>query len=303
MTRQRKTKVQLVGGLGNQLLGYAFGRYLEVVKGHSVVFDTSEIDRGYTKHGVTIETYSLPGEFDNVRLRRGLIRYWSRQVSFAIQSRLPSVKFPHFASRCYTATEVGWDPLHEEVERGTTVRGYFASSRYYDKLNQLGLGFSIEPKNPSKFFLETAQTLSVRSFISLHVRRGDYVALQGGYGLVGSGYFSEALDLLNRNGGDKELLVIFSDEIDSARRVLFGIGDDKEKVFICPPSESDAAESLALMTMAKHHIISNSTFSLWGALLKQGQGMIVVPDPWHKGMPTPNMLIPDRFNKINSHFE
>jgi hypothetical protein len=170
-------------------------------------------------------------------------------------------------------------------------------------LNELGFGFSIEPKNPSTFFLETAEVLSGRSFISLHVRRGDYVQLKDGYGLVGSGYFSEALNLVNKRGGDKELLVIFSDEIDTARKVLCGIGDNQEKLFLCPPSGSDATESLALMTKAKHHIISNSTFSLWGALLKQGQGMVVVPDPWHKGMPTPNMLIPDRFTRVSSHFE
>lgn len=299
----RRTKVQLVGGLGNQLLGYAFGRYLEACRGHSVVFDTSEIDRGFTKHGVSIETYSLPGEFENVRIRRGPLRYSCRRASFAIQSRLPSLKFPHFASRCYTATEVGWDLLHEEVERGTTVRGYFASTYYYDKLNQLGFGFSIEPKNPSGFFVETSEVLSVGSFTSLHVRRGDYVQLKDQYGLVGKGYFSEALNALDKLGAEKDPLVIFSDEEDTARRILLGIGDDREKLFISPPKESDAAESLALMTRAKHHIISNSTFSLWGALLNKENGIVVAPDPWHKGMPTPHMLLPDRFTRVNSHFE
>jgi hypothetical protein len=67
-------KVQLVGGLGNQLFCYSFGKYLEQL-GHKVIFDTSEVDRGYTKHGVFLESLDLEGDFRNVRKELGFFRY------------------------------------------------------------------------------------------------------------------------------------------------------------------------------------------------------------------------------------
>jgi len=84
MNRFMESRIQLVGGLGNQLFGYFFGKYLECERGHAVVFDTSELGRGYYNYLLTIESLNLEGPFVNYRSLGGFLSYVIRRATFAI---------------------------------------------------------------------------------------------------------------------------------------------------------------------------------------------------------------------------
>jgi hypothetical protein len=198
--------------------------------------------------------------------------------------------------------EVGWDAQHEASPKGNTFRGYFASTKYFEWLVQNGLDFNLELKNPSKLYLANREALKSESFLSIHVRRGDYVGLSDLYGLVGRGYFLEGMRTLRRAGANWSKIVVFSDDVAAARELLESLFQGEDVLFLDPPPESDPAESMALMTLASSHIISNSSFSLWGALLADSPGQVVVPQPWHKGMKTPKELLPESWIKIDSDF-
>lgn len=302
MDRKTTSNVQLVGGLGNQIFCYAFGRYLQKSVGHSVVFDTSEIDRGYTKHGVSVSTISLPGDFENIRESLGKTLYWIRRISFAIQARADWIKMPTYLWPSYTAEEVGWDPRHEQVPEGFTFRGYFATAKYYEWLKNNGEAFTLSIKNPSDFYKENKRLLESSDFLSLHVRRGDFVGLADMYGLVGRDFFVDAIHALRKMGARWEHVVVFSDEPSTARELLEGSLEGEHVIFIDPPSGTDDAESMALMTLASCHVISNSSFSMWGALLSQSGDFVVAPEPWSKGLPMPVALLPKNWTRVNADF-
>jgi hypothetical protein len=294
-------KVQLVGGLGNQLFCYAFGRFLES-KGHRVIFDTSEVDRGYTQHGVFLESLEVPGEFRNLRTEFGKLRYFFRRFSFAIQARLKFNEWPSWASPCYTADSVGWSVAHEEAARaGITMRGYFASYRYYEQvLKHVDFNSSVTPRAPSEYFLSKKHDLAKDRWIAVHLRRGDYVGLKDLYGLCGVDYFRKAFEAV-KSSGSFSRVVVFSDDVKQATKLLAGVFDLPTE-FVMPPNESGAEESLLLMSLASAHIISNSSFSLWAALLSVSSEVVTVPHPWHKGMDTPNDLFPPSWKPIGADF-
>jgi len=300
--QQKISKVQLVGGLGNQLFCYAFGRYLEKSRGHSVVFDTSEINRGFTKHSVSILTVSLEGEFKNIREELGKLLYWVRRISFAIQARAAWVKAPKYLWPSYTAEQVGWDQKHEEIPEGHTFRGYFASLRYFTWLRDNDEGFTISLKTPSVFYEENKKVLEASDFLSLHVRRGDYVGMEDVFGLVGRDYFLNGIRTLKEMGARWNRIAVFSDDLAIARVLLEGALEGERVIFIDPPAGTDDAESMALMTLASCHVISNSSFSLWGAVLSQAGDFVIAPEPWSKGMPMPVDLLPSSWTRKNADF-
>lgn len=72
------------------------------------------------------------------------------------------------------------------------------------------------------------------------------------------------------------LFVIFSDQIEIAKKALTKLCPDKNLVFI---SKNPHYLDLYLMSFCKHQIISNSSFSWWGAYLNQNPDKIVIaPD-------------------------
>jgi len=298
---RERVRVQLVGGLGNQLFCYAFGRYLETL-GHRVVFDTSEIDRGYTKHGVFLTDLNVTGEFRNFRKDLGATLYFLKRLSFGMQNKLQIKNWPRKMAKTYTAKEVGWDLRHESAaEPLITMRGYFASHRYFDAVRALDPSFgNLWPISGSSFFDLKARELGGRSWLAVHVRRGDYEALQDLYGLCGRNYFQEAYrEILQRCEFEK--VVVFSDDVEKAKVLLSEIFD-KPTEYLNPPKDSKAEESLILMTLATCHIISNSSFSLWAAMLSETTEMVAYPSPWHKNMPTPYKLIPPTWVGVDSNF-
>jgi hypothetical protein len=112
------------------------------------------------------------------------------------------------------------------------------------------------------------------------VRRGDYVSepdVSRYHGICPPDYYRSAVDYIAQRVPDIHLFV-FSDDQDWVRDNLrFG-----------PPTTLVAANSpdrgfrdMRLMTLCRHHIVANSSFSWWGAWLNPATDKIVVaPQQW-----------------------
>jgi len=78
--------------------------------------------------------------------------------------------------------------------------------------------------------------------------------------------------MLNKNF----TLLFFSDDIEWCQKEFDNL--DRNKFFV--NIESDYIE-FYLMTLCKHHIIANSTFSWWAAYLnKNPNKAVIIPEPW-----------------------
>lgn len=93
-------------------------------------------------------------------------------------------------------------------------------------------------------------------YISIHVRRGDYVDHSGSFPPIDMNYLNQAID---RIGGRSEKYIVCSDDISWCRENL--IGDCFEF------STRTVRQDMEIMASCKHHIIANSTFSWWTAFL------------------------------------
>jgi hypothetical protein len=105
---------------------------------------------------------------------------------------------------------------------------------------------------------------------------------------------------------------------DNFRVVYFNEKDDQETVnisiavlsrmfpnveFVKADLEQDW-EQMLLMSVCKHNIIANSSFSWWGAALSFNENAKVIsPSPWFRGSQTPNDLIPDTWLQFDARYD
>jgi hypothetical protein len=122
---------------------------------------------------------------------------------------------------------------------------------------------------------------------SVHVRRANNLNLPDHHPVPSLDYFEKALDEL----GNPKDLIVFSDDMGWCREqsifkeAQFGRGiPDGINVMDLTKAQSMPIESAAIdllaMTKCNNHIISNSSFSWWGAYLAD-RGTTIAPDTWY----------------------
>lgn len=122
-------------------------------------------------------------------------------------------------------------------------------------------------------------TILSQGATAISIRRGDYVNHSMFYQLHKKWYL-DAIEQMKSIVG-KTPIIFFSDDIDWCKKefknipdAYFANGNFTDKNYF-----NDPFEQLYLMTKCSNYIISNSTFSWWGAYLSQNRKAIVIrPD-------------------------
>lgn len=164
------------------------------------------------------------------------------------------------------------------------LHGYFQSEKYFANVNVNTLF------KPTQKTLDKVNSLypilKESDCISLHVRRGDYLRLSEYHYNLESDYYHKAISMLP----DLPILVM-SDDKDYCKEIF---ADYKDRMYFCDTALD--IYDLVAMTLCKHNIIANSTFSWWGAYLNQHKDKVVIA-PDHKtkwfGKAYKNMLTKD----------
>ena len=104
--------------------------------------------------------------------------------------------------------------------------------------------------------------------VSLHVRRGDYLAVSSLN--IGLSYYNNAISVfLNELKQSYFKLLIFSDDIEWCKENIQG-----ENVFYVEDNSNYV--DMHMMSLCDHHILANSSFSWWGAYLNSSKEKLVV---------------------------
>lgn len=163
------------------------------------------------------------------------------------------------------------DYLYKEIPytgKDMLLYGAFQSEKYFDKELVQSL-FSI-PHDIKEYIYSKFGNILKQGVTSINVRRGDYCRLPHQYAVCGMLYYNKAIDYLGR---EKKYLII-SDDIDWCKTHFKGDNfyfvDDEEPII-----------DLYIQTLCDNNIISNSTFSWWGAWLNPSKNKkVIYPNPW-----------------------
>lgn len=274
--------VNVIGGLGNQMFQYAAARALALARGLPLRLDVSGFD-GYGLH----QGFELQRVFrcetplasaDEVRAVLGwralpvLRRILARPGLATLRGKALVVE-PHFHY---------W-PGIRDVSAGSYLQGYWQSEKYFeDVATQIRTDFTFRlPMSETN--AAWAERIGRCNAVSLHVRRGDYVSnarTHAAHGVCSLAYYNAAARHIAGRVEAPEFFV-FSDDIDWARENL-DIGHSCH--YIDHNRGVESYNDMRLMSLCRHHVLANSSFSWWGAWLNpRTDKLVVAPSRWFAG--------------------
>jgi hypothetical protein len=114
----------------------------------------------------------------------------------------------------------------------------------------------------------------------MHIRRGDYQnnpTTKEFHGLCSIEYYQRAIKLMNENV-DNPHFFVFSDDMNWVRKEYEING---QHTFVDINDESNGTIDMQLMSLCKHNIIANSSFSWWAAWLNNyNKKIVIAPEKW-----------------------
>ncbi|WP_234733464.1 alpha-1,2-fucosyltransferase [Tellurirhabdus bombi] len=286
---------RITSGLGNQLFQYAIARHLSILNKASLYFDLSYYKYQYETD--TPRVFKLHNfKIDYKLLDNSPLLYASKATKLFPERTLKPVfelvKEKHF--------HVDPEVLKARAKL-LILDGFWQSEKYFSPAAAIirkELVFTNQP-GPAfeKYKNEIARSANP---ISIHIRRGDYVnnaEFSQSFGFIGIDYYHQAIKLIKRQFTDFRFFV-FSDDQEWTEK-NFDLSSDT--VFVKNIGENSDLDDLHLMSLCKHHVIANSSFSWWGAWLNADPNkMVITPKNWFKNKPDWHTtdLIPDSWLSV-----
>lgn len=275
-------------GLGNQLFAYALGLHISKKYNKELSIDLTKLNminflsilklkkdtrREYELHklGFIDPVY----RFNYPEIVRKFKFYKSKQYLFADYRQLHSdLGFVDSNIHIYT---LGWGNFNLVKDILPDLRA------------RLSPNFEITPQ-----IEQAKKIIQIKNSVALHIRRTDYLNPGIGNrfdGVCTDTYYENAIQYIKEHVKDP-YFIIFSDDINYVKENL-----RLEDSYIVSGNAGYA--DLYLMSLCKHFIVANSTFSFWGAILSKLHNKIVcTPAYWYRNPLETEAYIPEEWMKI-----
>lgn len=283
--------VKLMGGLGNQLFQYSFGRYLSHIHHTDLILDDSfYIDTPISATSRVYELGNFPIHGRTVTAaERNMLRTYSGGFWKLLRRLVP---LPGKLKYIYDYSTTGPDNYNKFVNN-VYLDGYWQSSKYLYQINKILRSelIPIIPMSACDLNFKSEIERAGDGAISLHIRRGDFISnntVASSHGVCSIDYYLSSMDYMTGRIANPKFF-IFSDDIDWAKE---NFKYENRISYIDKGIGGSAVQDLHLMMQCKHHIVANSTFSWWGAWLGYSIGQIVTrPKLWSLEKPEIGDLI------------
>ncbi len=289
-------KIAFEGGLGNQMFQYTMGRYLQLKFNEPVTYDISryifENDeiRDFELLNFNMDPSWSKAPSDKSRQKRFGISYLAYCAFTWIYLKLNADRFLHYKPlrlpKTYNAiiNRLGHYRVH--FNNYETPRRY----SWTKTINVRGMWFWMDMAREMRPIIKNELTVRtpisdlnrntldmIRSTnsVGVHIRRGDYVKL--GLIVCDINYYQQCIRRMASELKDP-VFFIFSDDIEWVQENL-NIPDGISVIYV--DNNNSSSDDMRLLSNCAHFIMSNSTFSWWGAFLgDHPDKKVYVPRYW-----------------------
>jgi hypothetical protein len=280
--------IRLKGGLGNQLFQYSAGRQLSIKQNVPLKFDFSFLDAeptNYTKRYLELDKFNINIETASEKEIKIIRRQRWRNIFVPtwIKERETDCydKFSRAGKNCY-------------------LDGYFQSEKYFINISEQIRNELIFRDSLLNEDWAEKKYIKFSNSVSLHFRRSDYVSNLNAnqvHGVCSMDYYQKAIRMIVEKVENPQFF-IFSDDI---QWVMQNFKTDYPSVFV-EKKDENLHSDFQLMSLCKHNIIANSSYSWWAAWLNKNENKIVIaPEKWYankKKQSKIGNLLPEKWLKL-----
>ena len=278
--------ISINSGLGNQMFQYAFYIFLknEIKIKSKIMF---RIDC-HAHNGFELERI-----FSNIKIKRApyLLKFIIKvyflldKISMRFLKKHLKLKW-FFIVRDPKGYRIAYTNEKVYKESFYFLCLLFNIKYYYDNNKEIIFERFQFPVIKDKKNLEILNKIETTNSVSLHVRLGDHLQNIHAFNLSKSNYYDLAIQEIKSRVKNPHFF-IFSDEVDKCRNFF---KDLKDCYFIDWNKDKNSYRDMQLMSLCKHNIMANSSFSFWGAYLNKNKDKTVIglkeympyPDEWIK---------------------
>ena len=266
--------VKIFQGPGNQMFQYAYGLAVSKRLGVELKLDTSWYDENSNHRTFILDRFNLKTEIATAK-EIEYIKTLDGKNFLDYRCNLLRNRFASRHKKAVVTEDLSVFDKDLLLPNSTSyLEGYFTTQNFFQD-------FALEVRNAFQFaenapsnVAEIASKIN-QNTIALSIRRGDFLG-NPLHNICSIEYFKRAFERFAQIDSNLELL-IFSDEVEWIKE---NMNFDVPHKFVS--GVEDHMDHIRLMSMCKHHIIPNSTFSWWGAWLS-GSSNVITPDLWLTG--------------------
>lgn len=323
--------IQLIikSGLGNQMFQYAYARTLQEEYRRHGIEHTLEINPYFIDHRKIAENDERKMSLQHFALNPNVIitpriEQKSYLDKFKLTTLLSVNPLELFKWRLLKQKPLGKKAFDRRAKHGI----YYTFTAYTDygfplsnRQNQFVFGFFqtdrgfkliadiikrefIVKDKPSVANQEMISKINSSNSVCLHIRRGDYLnPAWANLQVCDFKYYNDSINyILDRV--DNPVFFVFSNSHKDIEWIKENYhfkdnNGDREIRIIYVDLDNPDYEELRLMYICKHFIISNSTFSWWGAYLSSYESKIVLtPERWNLSDPNDYLIYPQDWIKM-----
>jgi hypothetical protein len=299
----KKLITRIKGGLGNQLFCYASARRLALVNQAELIIDdiSGFAYDSFYRRKYALDAFQIPVNKATYlermepigRFRRKLLRFLSKDQPLHRQRYIlqEGVEFDSNLLSLHLTNKV------------TYFDGFGQSESYFSDIEEV-LRRDLVFKPPQDNFNQSiAKIIKSCESVAVHVRW--FSGLKNDESQASDEYYRNALKKIQTNLIDPHLFIFSDQPKETAER--FGSLTTGMKVTYVVHNQGDemAYADLWLMSLCRHFIIANSTFSWWGAWLGEQKHISLICAPKLIVQPENNVtawgfknLLPDRWTLL-----
>lgn len=275
--------IRYSGGLGNQMFQYAFQVMLAdkfpdcKIKADLNHFNLYKVHRGFELN----ELFDIDIDKAKRREIRKLsntfmlpvcTRPVSEKIIFGLElmykkmHRKKRTQIKQRAFNSYDSDIFNYINANEAVY----LEGEWQNWKYYSGMEGLLRTVFKFKNNFIKYNHDLVAKIQNSNSVSIHIRRGDF-SNNPAHDICGQSYYLQCINIINKELSNP-VFYVFSDDIRYSKELL----RDINAVFV---SGGDDREDMQLMSMCRHHIIANSSYSFWAAFLGSGNDDRIILAP------------------------